>query len=817
MKKTFLPNYRRILSSLALLLSISVYAQQNISFLAHLPYDSGVQCNNLTGYVDSANREYALVGTSAGLSIVLIDTSDMVVNDSIDTVLVQPVQLFLLADSAHLNALWSDVTTHNGYAYAISAGDSGLMVANLNYLPDSVSFHIIHPGGMTTAQTIFIDEHGTAYVNGTDAGQLFLSLDSNGWNPPLAGAFTSNYVQNCFVRNDTMWALCPYDGIIQAIDVYDKTDANNPSKIRAIIPITQNFPHNCWLSNDNDYLFTVGEYPGSFLTCYNVSYLQNIVETDQAQATLGSKAIIHNAYYLNNYVITSYNTYGIAIFDALRRNNMLAIGHFETTDSTDTVASAYGVYPYLPSGYIIASDVNSGLWVLQPNYVRAGYLEGTIMDSVCNIPLAGVTIQILGDSAVSYSDALGNYGIGTPDTGAFTIQFSLPGYQTLDTSDITFYNGFLQDLNITLTADSTSNLTLETTDSATGGPIPFTPVLITVTAGNAVQLVATNYVAQYNFCNFLRGTYDAYSGMWGRKTARVAFTDSMAIDTLLIPTDTGYYDDFILDYGWTVSSTASTGDWVRAAPVGKMYDSLVASPYTDVPGDYGNDCYITGNSGGPANYDDVDSGYTLLTSPYFNLHPYTDPHVTYYRWFFNAGEHLRDTMWVLLSNGFDTVAIDTIDTVANEWIHKDKRILDYMGYFGDNMQIFFKVQNYSPQNMVKAAVDWFTVYNAIDTMKPDTTKKDTSSGIIVIAKPVPSLKAYPNPFSDVVNIAIQNFTSQDGMIELTNTLGQTLYRRKVTGNEPVIQIRMDLPGGMYMVKLLDGQGTVASTKIIRTD
>ena len=206
MKKTFLPNLRYLLFSVAGLLNFSLYAQHNISLLGHLAYDSAVLCNNLTGYVDSAHHEYAIVGTSQGLSVVALD--------SIDSVSVQPVQLFLLADSAHLNATWNDVGIHNGYAYATSSQDTGLMVVNLNYLPDSIAFQIIQPGGMTVAQTIFIDERGTAYINGTDVGQLFLSLDSNLWNPPVAGFFTNNYVQNCYVRNDTMWALCPYDGII---------------------------------------------------------------------------------------------------------------------------------------------------------------------------------------------------------------------------------------------------------------------------------------------------------------------------------------------------------------------------------------------------------------------------------------------------------------------------------------------------------------------------------------------------------------------------------------------------------------------------
>ena len=44
----------------------------------------------------------------------------------------------------------------------------------------------------------------------------------------------------------------------------------------------------------------------------------------------------------------------------------------------------WGVYPWLPSGLIIASDIEEGLYVLQPNYVRGAYLEGSIRDASNN-------------------------------------------------------------------------------------------------------------------------------------------------------------------------------------------------------------------------------------------------------------------------------------------------------------------------------------------------------------------------------------------------------------------------------------------------
>ena len=43
-------------------------------------------------------------------------------------------------------------------------------------------------------------------------------------------------------------------------------------------------------------------------------------------------------------------------------------------------STAAGEYILLPSGTIVASDIDNGLYVLSPTYIRACYLEGTITD-----------------------------------------------------------------------------------------------------------------------------------------------------------------------------------------------------------------------------------------------------------------------------------------------------------------------------------------------------------------------------------------------------------------------------------------------------
>lgn len=91
------------------------------------------------------------------------------------------------------------------------------------------------------------------------------------------------------------------------------------------------------------------------------------------------------------------------------------------------------------------------------------------------------------------------------------------------------------------------------------------------------------------------------------------------------------FDDFETDTGWTLGpGTATGGAWVRADPVG-----TAAQPEDDHSQAPGTTCWVTGNGppGGSIGAADIDSGFTTLLSPAFNLAAYGDARISYWRWF----------------------------------------------------------------------------------------------------------------------------------------------------------------------------------------
>ncbi|MBK7380050.1 MAG: T9SS type A sorting domain-containing protein [Ignavibacteriales bacterium] len=74
---------------------------------------------------------------------------------------------------------------------------------------------------------------------------------------------------------------------------------------------------------------------------------------------------VHNLFIKGNYAYISYYKQGLVVLDITDPTNPFMAGWYDTyTPTTGTYNGAWGCYPYLPSGNILISDINSGLWVL---------------------------------------------------------------------------------------------------------------------------------------------------------------------------------------------------------------------------------------------------------------------------------------------------------------------------------------------------------------------------------------------------------------------------------------------------------------------
>lgn len=422
---------------------------KNITLAGHLPYNECLSA--LWGYTDAQGREYAIVGTCSGTSIVDIT------NPAI------PQQKYFVPGP---NSIWREMKTWSHYAYIVTEGGNGLTIVDLSNLPDTNLTYTIYnntgPQGLsplTNVHTIWIDENGrcflygaTGFGNGAGAGYVLLDLVPDPMNPTFLAAKASPYFHDGFVRGDTLWASAIYDGHLEVYKVSDPTDPqfignrNTPG----------NFTHNAWLSDDGKTVFTTDEVPDGVITSYDVTDLQNIKELDRVQQDPAGNETPHNVHYLNGWLPTAYYREGAVIIDAHRPENMVVTGYYDTffPDTGSTFGGVWEVYPYFPSGRMIAGDRQNGLFILNPTYVRAGYLEGIVTDTSTGQPLSGVSVNfsglIVGDTLLTAID--GNYKTGAPDAGLYLLEFEKDGYEakkfyvTLNNAEITIQNAALRPL-----------------------------------------------------------------------------------------------------------------------------------------------------------------------------------------------------------------------------------------------------------------------------------------------------------------------------------------------------------------------------------
>ncbi|HLG03229.1 MAG TPA: choice-of-anchor B family protein [Bacteroidia bacterium] len=778
-------------------------ANLNVQFRAQLTYP-GQTCANICGYTDSLGNEYALVGASQGMSIVDV-TNPSSPNE--------------ITQIPNIDDLWKEIKVYRGFAYVTTEGGGGLQIVDLHPLPSATLPYQSYTGDsaifnqLNSIHALHIDTTtGYCYLFGTNlfsGGAVVLDLNADPYNPTYAGKYDQlGYVHDGYVDNDTLFAGHIYDGYFAEVDMTNKA---NPV-VLGIQTTPTAFTHNTWRSDDHKYVFTTDENTNSYLAAFDVTDPQNYVEMDRTQSYLpGSGSIVHNTHILQNWAVTAWYKDGFVITDVTRPQNLVHVGYYDTYNGGGSgFTGAWGVYPYFPSGTIVVSNVNEGLFVFTPTYVRACYLEGNVTDSICGTPILGVVVKISTVNDSSYTDISGDYAFGTATPGTYDVTFSKPGYQTKTYANIIFAPGAVNTLNnVQLFSPLAVPVTGQVTNSTSGNPMTGIPVMFD--NPNYTLNFLTDGTGNFSSCNVISGTYTVAAAEWGFQTYCNAVNVSSINQNIPVTLSPGYEDDFTFDLGWITSGTASAGVWERGEPQGTTFSSTPANPDFDVTGDCMDQCYVTGNSGGSSSQDDVDNGYTMLSSPVFDLSTYNDPWIHYDRWFFNDGGsgNPNDSMVIRLTDGATTVTLESITPLSNgnsSWVHNAVRVASYFPSLPATMRMIIIVYDLMPGHLVEGGFDAFLVVdsNAISVPAHSNTA---------------ILQAYPNPFSGTtqINYTLPASPENDAYFEVRDITGRLVSTHPVNNQQGNITIGEGMPGGIYFVRLMIGGIMTETIRVVKSE
>ena len=372
------------------------YPCQGIDFMSRVPLSSftgsPLSASNLWGYVDlDDNREYAIIGLRNGTGVV--DITD-------------PVNPVIVGHVPGVSSQWREVKVYqfwntsmsrwDGYAYITTEGSGGgIQIIDLTQLPASVSLAGTWTGVSTshTDHVSNIDYSTNAsnnpnfppilYISGSNKGGLrFVSL-ANPTNLTEIGFWTGTYSHDTYahVFTDARANQCapghnPCEVVFSfagtpGLKIIDVTNKSAPVTLSTFNYPQLGYTHSGWISSDGNYLYLHDELDEQNfgvngriytidITNLTAPFVSNIYST-------GNAAIDHNGYTIGNKFYYSNYTRGIGILDVTNPNAPVQLSYFDTFPTNNNVGfnGAWGVYPYLPSGNIIISDIQRGLIVVR--------------------------------------------------------------------------------------------------------------------------------------------------------------------------------------------------------------------------------------------------------------------------------------------------------------------------------------------------------------------------------------------------------------------------------------------------------------------
>jgi choice-of-anchor B domain-containing protein len=331
--------------------------------------------NDVWGWADpDTRREYALMGLDNGTAFVDVTDPDT------------PVFLGRLPTRTFSSG-WRDIKVYQNHAYIVAdgAGAHGMQVFDLTRLRGLTGPQTFSPDRMylefANAHNIAINEDsGFAYAVGTNrcGGSLHMIDIRTPNNPMFAGCHGPAYTHDtqCVIYHgpDAGFAgreLC-FSSNEDHVAIVDVTEKASPVTLAEIDYPQVGYVHQGWLTEDHRFFFLGDEFDELMFGVPTRTHIFDLAELTAPQYLYAYEAATsssdHNLYVQGKRVYQANYTAGLRVleFGDLEALEIEEIAWFDTYPASDALvfSGAWSVYPYLPSGNLLVSDTQSGLFIL---------------------------------------------------------------------------------------------------------------------------------------------------------------------------------------------------------------------------------------------------------------------------------------------------------------------------------------------------------------------------------------------------------------------------------------------------------------------
>lgn len=771
------------------------YPCQGIDFMSRVPLSSfggsPSSAGNLWGYVDlDDNREYAIIGLNTGTGIVEVtDPANPRVVGTIPGVTSQWRETRVLQVFNQTTNRW------DGYAYVTTEGSGGgIQIIDLSQLPNSVSLATTWTGVTTshTSNISNIDQHTNVannpnfppvlYISGSNRGGVrFISL-ANPTSPVELGAWTETYshdtyahvftdarANQCAAGHNPCEVLFNFAGT-PGLKVIDVTNKSAPVTLSTLNYPNRGYTHSGWISNDTNFIFLhdeTDEQNFTLNTTIRTINIANFTAPSVSNVWTGpTRAIDHNGYTIGTKFYFSNYTRGVGILDVTNPNAPTQTAFFDTypTNNGATFNGAWGVYPYLPSGSILISDIQRGLIVVReqtsgptPMPTQTFTLSPTFTPTPTGTGLPGGTVFFdnfetdqgwvrnpngtdtataglweRGDPETTNSSGakqLGNTVSGTNDLVTGRLAGSSAGVHDID-GGVTSIRSPLINLPTSGNLQLSFNYYLAHGSNATNADFFRLRIVSGTTAttvferlGSAADVDAA-WASQIASLNSFAGqavhilieTADA-----GTASLVEAAVDNVSITASDTPTATPsptitstpsggdlFFDNFETNLGWTNNpnntDTATTGLWERGDP--EATDSTGPKQLSTTVS--GTNDLVTGRlAGTSAGAHDIDSGVTSVRSPAITLTGGSN-YTLSFSYYLAHGSNATSADFFrirIISGAVTTTVFERLGSATDVDAAWTSQTVNLNSFAGQTIQILIEAADLGTASLIEAAVD----------------------------------------------------------------------------------------------------------------
>jgi choice-of-anchor B domain-containing protein len=500
--------------------NLDFQSQVSLAQLSSAP----ISAANVWGFVDlNDNREYAVLGLRNGTAIV--EVTDPTSPREVVTIPGNPspwreLKIYQVFDSS--------ANRWRAYAYVTTeAANSGVQTIDLSGLPqtavlastnlDTSSQHTLYVSNIDYAtNTALPGLQPVLYVAGSNSsgGSWRAYSLANPAAPQLVGSAPSTrYMHDstsfvvtgaraaeCAPQHDPCEVLVDFN--VDQVELWDVTNKVQPVLLGAATNPNNRYIHSGWPTADGLHVIFHDELEevqlGLTTRLYTLSLASLRSPTVQVSHTGSTTTTDHNGYMRGSYYYVSHYRRGVVVFDASDPNQLVEVAHFDNyvTPSTNIAGTdgTWGIYPFLPSGNLLVSDIENGLFVLRDqtrtlnqNVGRVGF--GALDASGSEAATGGIRVRVqrvaglVGDVSVQYTVTGGSAVDGTDYAATTSGTLSWGAANNADKDivivpvDDTSVEG-PETLSVTLssptngaTIDGSSHLTVTITDND-AAPVP---------------------------------------------------------------------------------------------------------------------------------------------------------------------------------------------------------------------------------------------------------------------------------------------------------------------------------------------------------